>query len=58
MINEESSVLIEKAERCLDEAMYKQPGHKPRIWDANFVIAITFALISIAKELHKMNDGE
>ena len=57
MINEESSVLIEKADRRLNEAMYKLPGHKPRIWDVNFAIAITFALIAIAKELLRMNNA-
>ena len=53
MINESSSKLIEKAERRLDEALYAVPGHKPRIWDTNFIAAITFALIAIAKELHE-----
>ena len=52
MINKESSEMIEKAERHLDEAVYKWGNKPPRIWDVNFVIAITFTLITIAKELH------
>ena len=57
MIHEKTSKLIENAERRLDAAMYKQPKQQPKIWDANFIIAITFALIAIAKELHRMNDN-
>ena len=51
MIDKSVTELIEKAERRLDKAIYKKPWHKPRIWDANFVIAITFALIAMAKAL-------
>ena len=46
---------IEGAERRLDEAIWGlAPGHKPRIWDPNFIIAITYALIAIAKSLEEI----
>ena len=54
MINLKVGELIVGAERRLDEAQYLVPGHKPRIWDPNFIIAITYALIAIAKSLEEI----
>ena len=55
MINKSVNDCIETAERRLDEAQYPPGGYeKARIWNVNFLTALIYSLIAIAKSLEEI----